>query len=313
MHVIERTDDFTLVGADARRGQADAVRRRGPARARRARARSCCACATSTPRSRPADRRSRRARGRRRRASRRPRACGSGSSTARRRSSTTSTTSCLRVPRPGGDAARGLAELGFERRRRRACASATGGCALEAAATPDGRAAAAQPHRAARRLRRRGRSARPSGAASRSPTSWTPRTRYAVFLWGPDRRQARVRRAQAELLPGLAVADLVVAGAGMAGLCAAAEARARGADVVVLEKGDRAGGSMLLSSGVIWRHRDFDALPRGVPRRRPSAPAARVRPARRRPRLARVARRAGRRSARPATRARRARASTPAG
>jgi hypothetical protein len=28
--------------------------------------------------------------------------------------------------------------------------------------------------------------------------------------------------------------------------------------VTVLEKGDRAGGSMLLSSGVIWRHRDFD-------------------------------------------------------
>jgi len=53
------------------------------------------------------------------------------------------------------------------------------------------------------------------------------------------------------------VADLVVAGAGMAGLCAAAEARARGADVVVVEKGDRAGGAMLLSSGVVWRHRRF--------------------------------------------------------
>jgi succinate dehydrogenase/fumarate reductase flavoprotein subunit len=52
--------------------------------------------------------------------------------------------------------------------------------------------------------------------------------------------------------------DLVVAGAGMAGLVAAAEARSRGAEVVVLEKGDRAGGSMLLSSGVVWRHRSFD-------------------------------------------------------
>ena len=51
--------------------------------------------------------------------------------------------------------------------------------------------------------------------------------------------------------------DLVVAGAGMAGLAAAAHARARGASVVLLEKGDRPGGSMLLSSGVIWRHRDF--------------------------------------------------------
>src|SRR4051812_49639176 len=46
----------------------------------------------------------------------------------------------------------------------------------------------------------------------------------------------------------------------MAGLSAAAHARERGADVVVYEKGDRAGGSMLLSSGVIWRHRDFDAF-----------------------------------------------------
>src|SRR4051794_3043581 len=54
--------------------------------------------------------------------------------------------------------------------------------------------------------------------------------------------------------------DLVVAGAGMAGLSAAAHARERGADVVVLEKGNRAGGAMLLSSGVIWRHRDFDAF-----------------------------------------------------
>jgi succinate dehydrogenase/fumarate reductase flavoprotein subunit len=52
--------------------------------------------------------------------------------------------------------------------------------------------------------------------------------------------------------------DLIVAGAGMAGLVAAAHARALGATVRVLEKGDRAGGSMLLSSGVIWRHRELD-------------------------------------------------------
>jgi succinate dehydrogenase/fumarate reductase flavoprotein subunit len=41
----------------------------------------------------------------------------------------------------------------------------------------------------------------------------------------------------------------------MAGLAAAARARELGAEPLVLEKGDRAGGSMLLSSGVIWRHR----------------------------------------------------------
>lgn len=54
------------------------------------------------------------------------------------------------------------------------------------------------------------------------------------------------------------MADLVVAGAGMAGLAAAARARELGASVVVYEKGDRAGGSMLLSSGFVWRHREFE-------------------------------------------------------
>jgi succinate dehydrogenase/fumarate reductase flavoprotein subunit len=52
--------------------------------------------------------------------------------------------------------------------------------------------------------------------------------------------------------------DVIVAGAGMAGLAAAAEARRLGATPLVLEKLDRPGGSMRLSSGVVWRHRDFD-------------------------------------------------------
>ena len=52
--------------------------------------------------------------------------------------------------------------------------------------------------------------------------------------------------------------DLVVAGAGMAGLAAAARARELGAEVAVYEKGDRPGGSMLLSSGVVWRYRDWE-------------------------------------------------------
>jgi fumarate reductase flavoprotein subunit len=56
------------------------------------------------------------------------------------------------------------------------------------------------------------------------------------------------------------VTDLVVAGAGMAGLAAAAEARERGADVLHLEKGDVAGGAMRWSSGVIWRHADWQAF-----------------------------------------------------
>jgi succinate dehydrogenase/fumarate reductase flavoprotein subunit len=54
--------------------------------------------------------------------------------------------------------------------------------------------------------------------------------------------------------------DLVVAGAGMAGLAAAARAVDLGASVDVYEKGSRPGGSMLLSSGFLWRHREFDTF-----------------------------------------------------
>jgi len=43
----------------------------------------------------------------------------------------------------------------------------------------------------------------------------------------------------------------------MAGLCAAARARELGAAPIVYEKGDRPGGSMLLSSCVVWRFRDW--------------------------------------------------------
>lgn len=46
----------------------------------------------------------------------------------------------------------------------------------------------------------------------------------------------------------------------MAGLAAAARARELGADVVVHEKGDRPGGSMLLSSCVVWRYRDWETF-----------------------------------------------------
>lgn len=53
---------------------------------------------------------------------------------------------------------------------------------------------------------------------------------------------------------------VAVAGAGMAGLVAAARLRELGVDATVLEKGDRAGGSMLLSSGVVWRHRSLEAF-----------------------------------------------------
>src|SRR5215207_6956467 len=44
----------------------------------------------------------------------------------------------------------------------------------------------------------------------------------------------------------------------MAGLVAAVRVRELRHEPVVLEKGTRAGGSMLLSSCVVWRHRGFE-------------------------------------------------------
>ncbi len=58
---------------------------------------------------------------------------------------------------------------------------------------------------------------------------------------------------------------MVVAGAGMAGLVAAAEARRLGAEPLLVERLDRPGGSMRLSSGVIWRHTDFARFRRECP------------------------------------------------
>jgi succinate dehydrogenase/fumarate reductase flavoprotein subunit len=51
---------------------------------------------------------------------------------------------------------------------------------------------------------------------------------------------------------------LTIAGAGMGGLCAAARARELGLARTVLEKGTRAGGSMLISSCVVWRYRTLE-------------------------------------------------------
>jgi fumarate reductase flavoprotein subunit len=51
---------------------------------------------------------------------------------------------------------------------------------------------------------------------------------------------------------------VLVAGAGMAGLVCAGRARELGLRPRVIEKGTRAGGSMLLSSCVIWRHLEWE-------------------------------------------------------
>ncbi|MBC5782342.1 FAD-dependent oxidoreductase [Ramlibacter sp. USB13] len=47
-------------------------------------------------------------------------------------------------------------------------------------------------------------------------------------------------------------ADVLVLGGGMSGLCAALAAAEQGARVLVLEKGNRFGGSMALSNGIVW-------------------------------------------------------------
>src|SRR5207237_7258688 len=73
---------------------------------------------------------------------------------------------------------------------------------------------------------------------------------------GSRAREDRVRRAEADVRTQ--IADITIYGAGMAGLCAAARARELGAEPVVLEKGSRPGGSMLLSSCVVWRYRTFE-------------------------------------------------------
>jgi succinate dehydrogenase/fumarate reductase flavoprotein subunit len=48
------------------------------------------------------------------------------------------------------------------------------------------------------------------------------------------------------------IADVVVVGSGAAGLAAALGAAAQGADVVVLERSDRVGGTSAVSGGVVW-------------------------------------------------------------
>src|SRR5439155_10416768 len=53
---------------------------------------------------------------------------------------------------------------------------------------------------------------------------------------------------------------VTIAGAGMAGLVAAARLRELGHEPRVLEKGTRLGGSMLLSSCVIWRHLEWEGF-----------------------------------------------------
>ena len=128
--------------------------------------------------------------------------------------------------------------------------------------------------------------------ASRSSASSTRRTRYAVFLCGPGPRAHRVRRAQAHLLADVTLR--IVAGAGMAGLCAAVRRASSASTPSCYEKGDAAGR---LDAALVVRRLAAPRsrrLPARVPGRRPRAAAARRRAARRRRSTGSRARRRGR-------------------
>jgi fumarate reductase flavoprotein subunit len=58
---------------------------------------------------------------------------------------------------------------------------------------------------------------------------------------------------------------VVVAGGGLAGLVAARRALELGASVILLEKGDRLGGSFVYSSGYVWTYRDLPTFRREAP------------------------------------------------
>ena len=58
---------------------------------------------------------------------------------------------------------------------------------------------------------------------------------------------------------------VVVAGGGLAGLVAARRALELGASVILLEKGDRLGGSFLYSSGYVWTYKNLPTFGREAP------------------------------------------------
>lgn len=59
--------------------------------------------------------------------------------------------------------------------------------------------------------------------------------------------------------------DVLVVGGGMSGLAAAAAVAEGGAQVLVIEKGTRPGGSAVLSVGMFWAIPDFETLRRRIP------------------------------------------------
>ena len=66
-------------------------------------------------------------------------------------------------------------------------------------------------------------------------------------------------------MPDFSRADVVICGAGMAGLCSAVAAQEAGARVLVVEKGPAPGGSMRMSGGTVWTAPSMDVMLKYVP------------------------------------------------
>ena len=276
MRVIERTDRFTLIGADARRGKVTLFEAEGPRELgalRHIGLRVSLPSATAPPSSTPA------------------KGCASCSSRRRPRSTTTSTTwrssRSIRTPpstewrRLGFESAGERRARGRRRVPRRARRRDPGEPERPLLNHVGVLVESVEEHIAeARRARRRGRRRRRRAEHDRA------------LRLGPRAREARVHRAQADVLADLTRPSPSRA-PGWRGSWPPRGCGSSGATYECSSEGTRSGGSMLLSSGVIWRHRELDAFRRDCPRGDPALQDACVGAARRRARLAGVARRSG--------------------
>ena len=197
----------------------------------------------------------------------RPRGSGSGSSSARRELDYDLDHVVLRVAGRRRDARAALARARL--RARRATRLRVGDKAGRARGRrrAGGRAPAAQPPRAARRLRPRTARGEAARRGAEVADVVDAANTLAVFVWGAGPHQARVRRAQAELLARRERAPTWSSRA--PGWPASPRQRRRASAARACSISRRAtapGGAMLLSSGVIWRHRDLRRLPRASAR-----------------------------------------------
>ena len=294
MHVIERTDAFTLVGADARRGKLTLFAAEGP-RERGALEHVALRVGYlergARRRSRTASRSSGRARARRTSSS--AKASCSGLSRPRRIVDYDLDHVALRSADPEATA-REYGSLGFS-----AAPPGPSGCPRVEVGGAWVEFQPGAPGTPERPLLNhlavlvdsadehdRGRAAT---SASRSTTSSTRRTRSRSSS-GARSACGSSTSSTSRRSPSLTCV-LTVAGPGWPASWPPRGCASSGSSRACSRRGRAPGGSMLLSSCVVWRHLEWEHVPRGVPRRRRAAAAADLGAARRRARLARVARR----------------------